>query len=215
MKIRDNLQSLVCAAYRYQYRDISDSEETIEKKKPKFFFSRMQFLFIIISVIVSSFLKNGLSEHFLGYIISGLSLFIGLFFSFILMIFNKFNEIDFTKYMNNTDRCAIGVRLKNYFKKITTLSLYIIVLSSICIILMALTLLFRDVRDMWFSTIIQDVFKLCISTNYLSKIYFLFPIIYRSTILYFLMDIVLISIYLVSAFYDFMMSEYNKVKLTK
>jgi hypothetical protein len=37
--------------------------------------------------------------------------------------------------------------------------------------------------------------------------------VYKSVTLYFLLDFLLIAIYIISSFYDFMMSEYNQIKL--
>lgn len=211
MNIKQNLRDLIKDAYFFQYAGIADKNEELEKKKPCLFFSKMQWLFILFSIGLNLFLTNGFSEDFTGYIISGLSLFVGLFFTFVIMIFDKFQCIDFSKYhySYNKDNYPIGVRLKNYFKKVTVLSLYVIIISILLIILLSLTLLFTEWLNM--PTNLIDFFdNIKLEAKVFHKIIVL---AYRMIVFYFLFDFILITLYLVSSIYDFIISEYNKVKL--
>ncbi len=210
MNIRQNLCDLIKEAFFYQYAGIADTKEKLEKKKPRLFFSKIQWLFILFSIGLNLFFTNGFSEDFTGYIISGLSLFVGLFFTFVIMIFDKFQCIDFSKYHYsfNKDNYPIGVRLKNYFKKVTVLSLYVIIISILLIILLSLTLLFTDWLSL--STNLINFFSDIKQGEVFHKIIVL---VYRIIVFYFLFDFILITLYLVSSIYDFIISEYNKVKL--
>lgn len=209
----NNLKDLLKEAFYYQYADISDTEEQIVKKKPKLFFTKIQWFIILFAILVNIVIRTGYNLDFCGYVISGLSLFVGIFFTFIIALYDKFNAIDFSQYRISVseDKCNLGVRLKNYFKKTTVLSLYLILLSIVCILFLSCTLLFDSFLN-------QDINLLEIFQNIraISIIYFfkaLVILLYRSIVFYFLIDFVLITIYLTSSIYDFIISEYNKVKL--
>lgn len=209
MNFRQQLQSLIKEAHKYQYADISDSKTDIEQKKPRFYFTKVQYGLLVLSVLIASLMKTSFNEGFAGYVVSGLSLFAGLFFSFILMLIDKFQKIDFEPYkeINNAALMPLGVRLKNYYKKSTTLSFYIVLLSLLSILLLSLSL-FDIGIDLFYY--IKE--KPCISLVFQgAKKIILF--LYRTTTLYFLLDFLWITIYLITSFYDFIGSEYDKVKL--
>ena len=166
--------------------------------------------------MVSITTVNGFGKDFAGYVVSALSLFAGLFFSFILMLIDKFQKIDFSPYKKdvNAQLMPIGVRLKNYYKKATTLSFYIIVLALLCILLLSASLL-----SIPFHEICQLVEKI-ISASYIDvwkTIWeissFIVKSIYRGVSIYFLLDFLWITLYLLSSFFDYVGSEYDEVKL--
>lgn len=170
----------------------------------------------MISVVVSITTVDGFGKDFAGYVVSALSLFAGLFFSFILMLIDKFQKIDFSPYKKdvNAQLMPIGVRLKNYYKKATTLSFYIIVLALLCILLLSASLL-----SIPFHEICQFVEKI-ISASYIDvwkTIWeissFIVKSIYRGVSIYFLLDFLWITLYLLSSFFDCVGSEYDEVKL--
>ena len=170
----------------------------------------------MISVVVSITTVDGFGKDFAGYVVSALSLFAGLFFSFILMLIDKFQKIDFSPYKKdvNAQLMPIGVRLKNYYKKATTLSFYIIVLALLCILLLSASLL-----SIPFHEICQLVEKI-ISASYIDvwkTIWeissFIVKSIYRGVSIYFLLDFLWITLYLLSSFFDYVGSEYDEVKL--
>ena len=166
--------------------------------------------------MVSITTVDGFGKDFAGYVVSALSLFAGLFFSFILMLIDKFQKIDFSPYKKdvNAQLMPIGVRLKNYYKKATTLSFYIIVLALLCILLLSASLL-----SIPFHEICQLVEKI-ISASYIDvwkTIWeissFIVKSIYRGVSIYFLLDFLWITLYLLSSFFDYVGSEYDEVKL--
>ncbi len=208
-----NLKDLLKDAYLYQYADIADSEEQIKGKKPKFFFTKLQWAFIVLAVLIAFFIRNGFNLDFCGYIISGLSLFVGIFFTFIIALYDKFNSIDFSQFYSSIseDKSQLGIRLKNYFKKTTVLSLYLILLSIICILLLSCTLLFDSILNQKINPI--EIIR-NIHSNPIWQFVMAFGIfIYRSVVLYFLLDFILITVSLSASIYDFIISEYNKVNL--
>ena len=216
MSFREALKSLVSDAHLFQYAEVNSTTSNIEKNKPRYYFTKIQWGILMISVVVSITTVDGFGKDFAGYVVSALSLFAGLFFSFILMLIDKFQKIDFSPYKKdvNAQLMPIGVRLKNYHKKATTLSFYIIVLALLCILLLSASLL-----SIPFHEICQLVEKI-ISASYIDvwkTIWeissFIVKSIYRGVSIYFLLDFLWITLYLLSSFFDYVGSEYDKVKL--
>lgn len=216
MSFREALKSLVSDAHLFQYAEVNSTTSNIEKNKPRYYFTKIQWGILMISVVVSITTVDGFGKDFAGYVVSALSLFAGLFFSFILMLIDKFQKIDFSPYKKdvNAQLMPIGVRLKNYYKKATTLSFYIIVLALLCMLLLSASLL-----SIPFHEICQFVEKI-ISASYIDvwkTIWeissFIVKSIYRGVSIYFLLDFLWITLYLLSSFFDYVGSEYDEVKL--
>ncbi len=151
MNFKSQLLSLIKEAHKYQYADVNDSHEDIEHKRPRWYFTKVQYGLILCAVVISSTMNGCFNESFAGYVMSGLSLFAGLFFSFILMLIDMFRKIDFEPYKktNNAGLMPLGVRLKNYYKKATTLSFYIILLALISILLLSFSLFDVNIEQTW------------------------------------------------------------------
>lgn len=209
MNFKSQLLSLIKEAHKYQYADVNDSHEDIEHKRPRWYFTKVQYGLILCAVVISSTMNGCFNESFAGYVMSGLSLFAGLFFSFILMLIDMFRKIDFEPYkkINNAGLMPLGVRIKNYYKKATTLSFYIILLALISILLLSFSLFDVNIEQTWG---LETCILACPTLQEAKKI---FVYLYRVTTLYFLLDFLWITLYLIASFYDYIGSEYDKVKL--
>ena len=216
MSFREALKSLVSDAHLFQYAEVNSTASNIEENKPRYYFTKIQWGILMISVVVSITTVNGFGKDFAGYVVSALSLFAGLFFSFILMLIDKFQKIDFSPYKKdvNAQLMPIGVRLKNYYKKATTLSFYIIVLALLCILLLSASLLSIPFHEVYLyikeriSIKYVDTWKTIWETSS-----FIIKSTYRGVSIYFLLDFLWITLYLLSSFFDYVSSEYDKVKL--
>lgn len=120
MNFKDKLLALLKEAHKYQYVDISDTQEKLQQKKPRWYFTRVQWGLIMLSALIALLTQGSFDEDFAGYVVSGLSLFAGLFFSFILILLDSFQKIDFEPFKkeNNARLMPLGVRLKNYYKRL-------------------------------------------------------------------------------------------------
>ena len=213
MNIKSNFCALVKAAHRYQYVKITDNYDN-NKSKPIFYFTFLQIMIIIVSILISLFTKEGINSNFAGFIISALSLFVGIFFTFLLTLYDKFKNIDFSKYLKTKDiyENTKGIKLKNFFKKITVLSLYAVVLCIVSIILLGATFIFSELNV---PTFIINKLKAVENPCDFLLIQTITLKIYKVVTFYFLFDIILITFYLITSFYDFLISEYDSVKLSK
>lgn len=216
MSFKETLKTLVHDAHIYQYAEVNSSTSSIKKSKPRYYFTKIQWGILMISVLTAITTVNGFGKEFAGYVVSALSLFVGLFFSFILMLIDKFQKTDFSPYKKevNAQLMPIGVRLKNYYKKATTLSFYIIVLALLCILLLSVSLLSIPFHEVY------QCIKERISIKYVDTwkaiwecSSFILKSTYRGVSIYFLLDFLWITLYLLSSFFDYVGSEYDKVKL--
>lgn len=207
-----NLIDLIMDAHRWQYSEINDNKDKSLAKKPRFYFTKTQWFLVGLSMGIVIMCPNSLSVDFAGYIISGLSLFVGLLFTIVVSLFDKFCNIDFTKYNKrvNMDLYKIGVRLKNFFKKSIILTLYTAILAIVSILMLSIDILFEMMQKDF------DVFEIiCNYHKYscLSLLKLAIIVAHRVILFYFLLNFIYITKQLITSFYDYMISEISNVKL--
>lgn len=207
-----NLFDLLSEAHKWEYTEINDNRESSAAKKPKCYYTTAQWILLILSVLIVVLRTSSISEDFAGYIISGLSLFVGLLFTIVVSLFDKFNNIDFKAYNKdvNADLYPKGVRLKNYFKKTIILTLYTAILAIVCILMLSITLLFEIMSEE------VDIVEIC--TNYCMYKWHVLVLsgllsVYRVILFYFLLNFIYITKQLITSFFDYMVSEIDNVKL--
>lgn len=201
--VKRYLWFLIREAHRWQNMDIAGN-----LKRPRFWFSTLQLTFIVLSLFIAYASGDFMDNDFIGYIIAALSIFIGLFLSMIISIFDKFQSIDFSEATKTESRMAVLKKTKNYFKQFTTLTTYAILISILTIVLLS-ALFFTD----YFSTT-TNIYPLDIENG--SRLLFIklsSIVFYRATILYFLMDFVYIVIMAVTSNYVYIYTEYESKKV--
>lgn len=202
MNFDKNLIDLLRDAHMWEYTNVNDNHSSSNKKKPMLFFTKFQWFLIFIAIMLC---PNGINSDFAGYVITGLSLFIGLLFTLVVSLFDRFANVDFVRYKKsvNIDLHPLGVRIKNFFKKVIVLTLYMAIIAIVCILMLAFTMIFPILST---GVNIDDIVRdFCITLCVL--------LIYRTVLCYFLLDYIYIAIKLIAYFYDFMISEIDKVDL--
>lgn len=207
-----NLIDLLSDAYKWEYTDINDNKCTSLNKKPKIFLTKFQWALFVVAILLVIFCPNAFEQDFAGYIISALSLFVGLLFTLVVSLFDKFSNTDFSKYKQNVNAelYPFGVRLKNFFKKTIILTLYTAVVAIACILLLTFTVLCEKAST---SIDVVGIFSNyeTYSVTYLSKVCAL--ILFRVVLFYMLLNFIYITMKLITSFYDYTISEINKVSL--
>lgn len=207
-----NLRDLLLDAYRWEYTDINDNKTSSLNKKPKIFLTRFQWFLLSLSISLVVFCPKAFEKDFAGYIISALSLFVGLLFTLVVSLFDKFSNTDFSKYREqfNAELYPFGVRLRNFFKKTIVLTLYTAVIAIICILLLTFTVLSDKVSaSIDLIEIVQNVKRF--TGIYLLKVLVL--VLFRVLLFYMLLNFIYITMKLITSFYDYTISEINKVHL--
>lgn len=207
-----NLFDLVSEAHKWEYTEINDNRESSAAKKPKYYLTKGQWILLTLSVLIVVLRPNSISVDFAGYVISGLSLFVGLLFTTVVSLYDKFKNIDFKEYNKNVnaDLYPKGVRLKNYFKKTIILTLYTAILAIVCILMLSITMLFeQEETNMDFIEIGKNICLYEWHFLVLSGLLF----VYMVTLFYFLLNFIYITKQLVTSFFDYMISEIDNVIL--
>lgn len=202
------LGHLVSDGHKWQNIDINGVES-----KPKYYYSGLQYLFIVLAIGSVFLLKNGFNKDFIGYIIASLSIFVGLFLTLILTVFDKFQKIDFDKPNLSEKQKVFLIQRKNFFKQFTALTSYSILLSITCIFLLSLSLLTdllnRDVFEFGLVDSVKNIdFKRVLLGGYVWLI-----IIYRILIVYFFLDFLLMVLYGLTSIYNYIALEFDKKKI--
>lgn len=207
-----NFFDLLKDAHTWEYTQINDNKNKQAERKPKLYFTPAQWLMIAIAAVCVVLCPKGIDANFAGYIISGLSLFAGILFTLAVSLFDKFNNVDFTQYKEsvNADLYSLGARLKNYFKKSIILTLYTAILAIGCILMLSLVFMLDGLQ--------QDVNIIVIFTNWCQYDWcFLIKasliVLFRLVLFYMLLNFIYITKQMITSFYDYMVSEIDKIKL--
>ena len=197
---KEYVKRLLKDGRKWQYTDIWERE-----KKPKVYFTRIQWYIITISACVAPFLLKGFPETFVNYVMTALSIFIGLFLTLILSAFDKFKALPEIERPTYEEQDYLKTR-KNFFKQFTSLTAYAIVLSLLCIVLLGLVSLSSLFND----SLLNHPFS---SPNKETVLRFLIVFgqtIYNGVILYFLLDFLVIVLYAVTSIHAYMQVEFDE-----
>lgn len=210
MNLRRNILELISYGHKYQYYKINIIKEEDNKRlKPKLYFSKYQFFIILSCVGIIVFNDNAFSNDLSGYIISALSLFIGLFFTFIFTLFDKYKS----KYTNDflltstDEEKAVNDKNINFYKKVSYLTLYAILIAIITIILFSINLIFNiEAPKLVFFDLIKTV-RCFEEYDYHYRL--LLVSLYQFLSFYFLFDFLLLTIYILGSIFEYLKGEYK------
>lgn len=212
MNFDRNLIDLIKEAHKWEYTDINDTHASSLSKKPKFYFTGFQWFIIFISGCIVIVCPKGIDVDFAGHVLAAMSLLVGILFSLVIFLFDKFLNIDFKPYRKSVNQhlYKYGVRLKNYFKKTIILTLYTAIIAIVCIVLLSAVILCDQLsHSVNYITFICNIrmfvlFDIC-------KVFLLF--MYRIILFYFLLNFLYITKTLITSFFDYMISEITDVNL--
>lgn len=199
------LLRLVKSGHYWQYTNING-----QGVKPKHWFSNIQLFIIALSLLCTLLNPLGFNKDFIGYIITALSIFVGLFLSLIVVIYDKFRNTDF-----DIERCSNKQKLYlqqiwNFFSQFTGLTSYAILISILSIILLSISLISAvnvDIDEYYFLSYKEWSLEAIILFLNLSMVF-----LYRMVTIYFIVDFLLLCTYAVSSIYSFIYLEYEKRK---
>jgi hypothetical protein len=198
--VRTYLFKLIQDGQKWQYIDING-----KGKKPSYYFTSVQWVLLLLSIITFYFLKKGLNNDFVGYIINALSIFVGLFLTLILAVFDKFKGLEKISQPTETDKLYL-IQRTNFFKQFTSLTGYAIIIAILCILLLSITF----ATEIFKLNIFHDSLFVPSFFSFSINCYLFLSALYNITVIYFLLDFLLIVIYAVTAMHTYMMIEYNK-----
>lgn len=190
---------------RLQKVDINGKQHT------KRYFTHTQLLSLVVAGSTLFLLPKGFSDNFAGYIISFLSIFIGLFTSIVISMFDKSKGLFQDYERKSPDEQANIKKTRNYLVQFTGLTSYSIFLAILLIVLLTMVL-------------VHDKFKVDISNYHLifsfqgwnkdSILLFIKVTIlclHRFLIVYLLLNFFTITMYSTTSYFSFLLSEYKNL----
>jgi hypothetical protein len=213
MKFSHYLKTLIDEGHRWQYTDLAGVETP-----PRNFLLKIQWYLLVIALLSCLYLPSGFSKEFTGYIVTALSIFIGLFLTIMLSIFDKFKSLkpeieNNDPKIDSVNRDIALIKMKNFFKQFTSLTSYAILISIFSIILLSVN---------WFGTFFNDsvcnypivqIYPAGISVSRFFRL--LLVSSYNAVAMYFLLDLLLIIVFSLSSLHQYMIGEFNQIKIKK
>lgn len=201
------LSEVLLQANDLQKRDISGRIISTSK------YTDSQILSVGISFFLLYFLKKGFSDSFAGYIISFLGIFIGLFTTILISLYEKKDTL-LTNYSKKTQlEKAKILRVRNYLIQFTALVSYSIIIALIIIVLLSLSLMLPLVSTDVASYHLVSSFQAITVHNMVDFGFVFLMYSYRFLTLYLLCRFFLITLYSVSSYFYFLLTEYKAIKI--
>lgn len=182
---------LISEGHKWQFQNA-----TCTNKPPKFYFTFLQWIAILLAFIFTLTNNAGLSNDAIDTLLNSLSIMTGLFLALIVVVYDKFKELRFDV---NSDSEKIN-RLKswNYLQQFNALASYAIFISLIVISILIGALLYGqqiDFSDVYITTSIEDV-------NVSLSIKMTLVCVVRFCVVYFLLDFFILTIYAVTSLFQ-------------
>ncbi len=179
--------------------------------KPKFYFSNIQWILLLLSSAILFKLTKGISKDVVGYVMSAFSISVSLFMSLLVSIFDKFENTDFDTHQKTEEEITRFKQKKNFFKRFISITSYLVILSILIIVLCSLTYIFnlsvRDITRNSFTLEWKQVDLILTTKNALL-------ISYRIALNYFLLNYLFLTFFITGSAYEYYMSELNIRKIS-
>lgn len=205
--VKQLIKPLIQHGQEWQYISINGT-----KNKPKFYFSDIQWLILIMSSIILFKLDKGISKEIIGYVITAFSISVTLFMSLLVSIFDKFENTKFEQKNILEDDIIRLKQKKNFFKRFISVTSYLVLLSIFVIFLCSLTYVFnlseREVNIDNFTIIWTEV-------DFVLTIKNILILTYRITLSYFLLNYLLLTLFIAGSAFEYYMSEMNRRNLNE
>lgn len=195
------IRPLVRGAHQWQNITINGDE-----RKPRLFFSSTQWILLFVSVAALFKLEKGISEDFIGYIISAFGISVSLFMSLLVSIFDKFENTEFKQSEQVEDEMIRLIQKKNFFKRFISITSYLVVLSILIIVLCCFSLLFDLSGIVEAETFTMSWDKIDWALTFKNGML----LIYRVTLNYFLLNYLFLTLFVTGSAYEYYMSEMNR-----
>jgi len=181
-----------------------------QDKKPKLYFSNVQWVILFLSTIILFKLTKGISKDILGYVISAFSITITLFMSLLVSIFDKFEKTNFETEKKTESEIIRLKQKKNFFKRFISITSYLVILSILIIVLSSMTYIFNFLSlELKFDSLTFNWNEI----NILLTIKNCIIILYRITMNYFLINYLFLTLFVTGSAYEYYISELNLRKI--
>ena len=203
--VKSLIKPLIKNGHEWQFISINGDEN-----KPKFYFSNVQWIILLIGSLILLKLNRGISKDIIGHIMGAFSISISLFMSLLVSIFDKFENTKFEKTNKDEYEIVRMVQKKNFFKRFISITSYLVVLSILIVFLSGLTYLFN---------LSEHIINIRTFTLQWEKINILITLknivilTYRIALNYFLLNYLFLTLFITGSAFEYYMSEMNSRKI--
>lgn len=196
---------LIKSGQKWQFISINGKENP-----PKYYFSNVQWIIIVLSAVVLIKLHKGISKDIIGYIMGAFSISVSLFMSLLVSIFDKFQNTNFETADLTNDEVDRLIQKKNFFKRFISITSYLVILSILVVVLCSITYIFDlSAREVNLSNFSLNWKEINIALTFKSTIL----IVYRIVLNYFLLNYLFLTFFITGSAYEYYMSEMDRIKL--
>lgn len=202
------LKDIISEADRLQRFNIAGQKLTDNK------YTDSQKISFIIAVLGVSIFKYGFSNDFAGYVVSFLGIFIGLFASVMLSLYDKKDKL-IENYIDKDKQDKARIKkIKNLFLQFTALVSFSVIQALFLIILLFVVLLSKRTQVSIYNyelvTNLKDIHWHEIVLFFQQT----FNFIHRILVFYLLSRFFFITTFTISSFFAFLINEYKRIKLS-
>lgn len=203
--VKKLIKPLIKSGHDWQFITINGDE-----KRPKFYFSNVQWILLLVSGVVLLKLHQGISKDIIGYIMGAFSISVSLFMSLLVSIFDKFENTSFEKGDKGEQEIVRMKQKKNFFKRFISITSYLVVLSILVVALAGLTYLFNlsdyKVSRTSFTLVWKEIDVILTIKNTLI-------LFYRIVLNYFLLNYLFLTLFVTGSAFEYYMSEISRRKI--
>lgn len=170
-------------------------------------FTQTQKLAAVISAGLVYLIPKGFSEDFAGYTISFLGIFVGLFTSIVINLYDKGQQLFSESVEPQFNEKVRHVQVLNYIKQFNGLTAYSIVKAILLIVLLMCSLLLSNFQ--------MDLSNLTLAKQIGFKeaklgVFVTFMILHRFIVFYLLLTFFTITLFAVSSYFAYLSAEFKK-----
>lgn len=163
----------------------------------------------IPTICILLFLKNGFTTDFMNYVMTALSIFIGLFTNLIIILYQRFPKKGESQNVSHQE--AINtIKIKNFIRQFTFVTGKNLLIATIVIVLLSVFMLFKSLATLNFYeyTFVEKRADVNAKSFVLfTKCLIAVPI--RLLIIYGLIDFSLLLLYSLGSLFSFLKGEYK------
>ena len=177
-------------------------------------YTHTQILCFVGALVLLFLLPQGVNDNFAEYAIAFLGIFVGLFTSIIIALYDKSNSLyDGIQHKTGNEKSRIAI-IRNYLVQFTGLTAYTIILALIAVVLLLGILLFPETRiNIWKYHFIDQWRDLNLTTT-LTFLRLAIVILFRVFLFNLLLNFFLVTLYSLSSYFSFLQSEYKTLGLS-
>lgn len=182
---------LISEGHKWQYQNV-----TCTNKRPKLYFTVLQWIAILIAFIFVLSNNKGLSTDTIDTLLNSLSIMTGLFLALIVVVYDKFKELRFDA--NSDSEKINSLKSWNYLQQFNALASYAIFISLIVILILIGSLLYGqqiDFSNAYIVASIEDI-NICLSVK------IMMVCMARFSVVYFLLDFFILTIYAITSLFQ-------------